>query len=240
MNNRYRPDGRLRYRAVLSLDDDTMIPCADIEHAFARWRENPSVLVGFYPRLAEEPSRAIKAAIERGIGDLAGGEDADYRYLGEPATIQRKQYNLILSGAAFVDSRTYFPAYFSPELTAARAFVDKVVNCDDLLMNFVVANATLSGHMVRGDGDRATAGSMLMPPAVQYYRPSRRLDLSHWSGVGLSHAVQHFVKDAELCLQEFSAKSFAKFPLRSEAFDWSGAVPPQCTNKHALDCSYLS
>ena len=38
-------------RAVLSLDDDILIPCNDVEAAFAAWRAAPEALVGFYPRL---------------------------------------------------------------------------------------------------------------------------------------------------------------------------------------------
>ena len=40
-------------RAVLSLDDDIMLPCTDVEAAFARWRADPAKMVGFFPRLLE-------------------------------------------------------------------------------------------------------------------------------------------------------------------------------------------
>lgn len=35
---------------MLSLDDDIMLPCSDLEHAFAVWRSDPAKMVGFYPR----------------------------------------------------------------------------------------------------------------------------------------------------------------------------------------------
>lgn len=38
-------------RAVLSLDDDILMPCSDLEAAFALWRASPRQLVGWYPRL---------------------------------------------------------------------------------------------------------------------------------------------------------------------------------------------
>lgn len=38
-------------RAVLSLDDDILLPCSDVEAAFATWRAAPHQLVGWYPRL---------------------------------------------------------------------------------------------------------------------------------------------------------------------------------------------
>ena len=40
-------------RAVLSLDDDIMLPCSDLERAFASWRMAPRTMVGYYPRLIE-------------------------------------------------------------------------------------------------------------------------------------------------------------------------------------------
>ena len=35
---------------MLSLDDDIMLPCSDLEHAFAVWRADPAKMVGFFPR----------------------------------------------------------------------------------------------------------------------------------------------------------------------------------------------
>ena len=40
-------------RAVLSLDDDIMMPCSDLERGFATWRMAPTKMVGYYPRLIE-------------------------------------------------------------------------------------------------------------------------------------------------------------------------------------------
>ena len=39
MNNRFRPDAHIRFRGVLSLDDDIMLPCSTVEGAFAVWRQ---------------------------------------------------------------------------------------------------------------------------------------------------------------------------------------------------------
>jgi hypothetical protein len=37
----------------MSLDDDIMMPCSDLERGFATWRKAPQTMVGFYPRLIE-------------------------------------------------------------------------------------------------------------------------------------------------------------------------------------------
>ena len=54
------------------------------------------------------------------------------------------QFNVILAGAAFLDAAWLLPAFSSASLTSMRAFVDKIFNCEDLLMNFVAANLTLA------------------------------------------------------------------------------------------------
>jgi Glycosyl transferase family 64 domain len=220
LTNRYYPDDQLRFRGVLSLDDDLRIPCIDIERAFARWRTSPSSLTGFVPRLAEV--------------------SVNPRYQTEQESIAKGWYNLILTGAAFIDSRAAFAAYWNKDskpMQEARNVVDSLFNCDDLLMNFVVANRTESPTNRRGKKQ----GSVL------YVRPSRRLDLSWWSGVGLSHSVNHFLQDAEMCLIEFE-KIFGRWPLRAEEYNWlvsetqGGGGKPKCSAKGRshLDCSYLS
>jgi hypothetical protein len=207
MNNRFRPDPGIKRRAVLSLDDDILVPCADVEAAFATWRRHPARLVGFYPRLAEP--------------DAPGGP---LRYHGEPAAAARGRYNLVLAGAAFMDADAFFPAYWAPALAPARALVDELRNCDDLLMNFVAGNAS-----------RAAGGG-----GVRYVRPSRRVDVSGLSGVGISHDEARFVAGADACLAAFPALFGGRAVLRKERFDWSVWAPPRCGGSGVLDCSYLS
>ena len=50
-------------------------------------------------------------------------------------------FSLVLTKAAVLDAG-YLAAYGAPQLAAARAHVDAHRNCEDLLMAFVVANAT--------------------------------------------------------------------------------------------------
>ena len=35
------------------LDDDIIMPCADLERGFARWRHRPERITGFYARILE-------------------------------------------------------------------------------------------------------------------------------------------------------------------------------------------
>ncbi|KAL4525777.1 hypothetical protein Ndes2437A_g04212 [Nannochloris sp. 'desiccata'] len=217
LTNRYLPDDQLRFRGVLSLDDDLRLPCADVERAFATWRSSPSSLTGYVARLAEVSTTP--------------------RYHTEPEAVAKGWYNLILTGAAFIDSRDAFAAYWSDSkpMQEARKLVDSLHNCDDILMNFVVANSTVTRIGKKGKKQ----GSVL------FVRPLRRLDVSWLSGVGLSHSVDHFLDDAEQCLVEFE-KLFGRWPLRGEEFNWEesegqGGGKPRCRQGRShLDCVYLS
>ena len=159
--------------------------------------QDPSRIVGFYPRLlAPEdggpsastlPLDAAAAAAAAGGGAAAedaaaagraahgggGGSTAPPVFHTEVETLGAGRYNAVLAGAAFVDSATLFPAYWEGALEPARRLVDEVFNCDDLLLNFVAANITRGGD---ADGEA--------PAAVQWVRPERRIDISKLSGVG--------------------------------------------------------
>ena len=58
-------------------------------------------------------------------------------------TMRRGEYNVALTGAAFIDADVLFPAYWSPSVAPARSLVDQQTNCEDILMNFVAGNLTL-------------------------------------------------------------------------------------------------
>ncbi len=91
-------------------------------------------------------------------------------FRGEKYSIERGMYNAVLTGAAFMDASYAFDAYWAPEVAPAREFVDQVFNGEDLLMNFVLANRTGPGEF-----------------AAEFVRPTRRVDISKLSGVGISH-----------------------------------------------------
>ena len=68
-------------RAVLSLDDDILLPCTDVERAFALWRASPRQLVGWYPRLLQPaggkdaqgpPVYQFEPAVFKQVGDEGG------------------------------------------------------------------------------------------------------------------------------------------------------------------------
>ena len=66
------------------------------------------------------------------------------QYAAKPATIPPAPFHSIVLPSGSVLHKDFLHAYHSPHLAQARALVQDITNCEDLLMNFVVANGT--GH----------------------------------------------------------------------------------------------
>ncbi|RWV99481.1 hypothetical protein GW17_00037607 [Ensete ventricosum] len=165
LNNRFNVDPSIQTLAVLELDDDIIMPCDDVERGFKVWRDHPESIVGFYPRLAE--GRPL-------------------RYRDEKYARRRRGYNMILTGAAFMDHKVAFGRYWSQEARIGRKIVDEYFNCEDVLMNFLYANASSS---------RKT---------VEYVKASWAVDTSKFSGVAISRNTQAHYEVRSDCLAKFT------------------------------------
>ncbi|KAK6933481.1 Glycosyl transferase 64 domain [Dillenia turbinata] len=185
LNNRFKVDPEIRTRAVLELDDDIMMTCDDIERGFKVWRDHPERIVGFYPRLVD---------------------GSPLRYRNEKYARGRNGYNMILTGAAFMDSLVSFKRYWSEEAKAGRDLVDKYFNCEDVLMNYLHANAS-SGR------------------TVEYVKPAWAIDTSKLSGAAISRNTQLHYQKRSACLLKFSemygtlANRKFKFNGRKDGWD---------------------
>lgn len=78
---------------------------------------------------------------------------------------RRGVYNLILTGSAFMDPSLLFPKYNSEANAPNRALVDELLNCEDVLMNFIAASCNPAGEY------------------LEFVRPTMRIDLSFTEGV---------------------------------------------------------
>ncbi|MQL74797.1 hypothetical protein Taro_007169 [Colocasia esculenta] len=165
LNNRFKVDPLIKTRAVLELDDDIMMTCNDIEKGFRVWREHPERIVGFYPRLID-------------------GNPLKYR--NERYARKNNGYNVILTGAAFMDSEAAFKKFWSEEARHGRALVDELRNCEDVLMNFLFANAS---------SERT----------VEYVHPAWAIDTSKLSTSAISRNTQVHYDIRSNCLANFSA-----------------------------------
>ncbi|OVA17888.1 Exostosin-like [Macleaya cordata] len=165
LNNRFKIDPLIKTGAVLELDDDIMMTCDDVERGFQVWREHPDRIVGFYPRLID---------------------GSPLKYRDERYARSRRGYNMILTGAAFIDSRVAFERYWSEKAKAGREIVDKYFNCEDVLLNFLYANASSSMR------------------TVEYVKPAWAIDTSKFSGAAISRNTQVHYQIRTNCLQKFS------------------------------------
>lgn len=178
LNNRFKVDPMIQTRSVLELDDDIMMSCDDIERGFRVWREHPDRIVGFYPR-------------------LVNGKKLKYK--GEKHARAHNRYNMILTGAAFMDSEMAFQRYWSEDARVGRKVVDKKFNCEDVLMNYLYSNASSS-------------------EVVEYVRPAWAIDTSKLSGVAISRNADEHYRIRSECLVEF-AETYGSLTRRKSAFN---------------------
>ncbi|XP_057979024.1 glucosamine inositolphosphorylceramide transferase 1 [Malania oleifera] len=178
LNNRFKLDPKIKTKAVLELDDDIMMTCDDVERGFRVWREHPDRIVGFYPRL------------------ISG---SPLKYRGEKYARNHRGYNMILTGAAFVDSLMAFDMYWGDKAKAGREVVDNYFNCEDVLLNFLYANASSS-------------------KTVEYVKPAWAIDTSKFSGAAISRNTNvHYGKRSK-CLMKFS-EMYGSLSSRKWEFD---------------------
>ncbi|CAB4041156.1 Exostosin-2, partial [Paramuricea clavata] len=121
LSNRFFPYNEIETEAIFSLDDDIVMLTADeIQFAFEVWSEYPDRLVGFPGRLHTSSNGSSQLKYEsEWLNDVS----------------------IVLTGAAF--HHKYFSHVFTYMMPAAvRKWVDKHMNCEDIAMNFLVANYT--------------------------------------------------------------------------------------------------
>eukprot|EP00123_Amoebidium_parasiticum_P015563 comp23033_c0_seq1/m.36826 comp23033_c0_seq1/g.36826 ORF comp23033_c0_seq1/g.36826 comp23033_c0_seq1/m.36826 type:complete len:364 (-) comp23033_c0_seq1:614-1705(-) len=175
MNNRFIPHEYIKTAGILLLDDDLRVSHRHIARAFTMWSENPKRLVGFLPR----------SYSGKRVGQY------QYNYLLD----SRHTYSMILIGASFfhVD---YMHQYWSHEYTAMRQYVDRVFNCDDVLMNMIIAKYTGK------------------PPIQVWGHVASHMDMARHSG--LSEKPDWIVKRHN-CMNDL-ARLFGCMPLKENRY----------------------
>jgi len=121
LSNRFYPHPEIETEAILTIDDDIiMLTTDEIEFGYEVWREFPDRIVGF-------PSRTH-------IWDESVNK---WRYESE----WTNKISLVLTGAAF-HHKYWSYAYTSSMPGNIKEWVDDHMNCEDIAMNFLVANMT--------------------------------------------------------------------------------------------------
>ncbi|KQK13756.1 glycosyltransferase family protein 64 protein C5 isoform X2 [Brachypodium distachyon] len=183
LNNRFKIDEEIKTRAVMELDDDIMMACDDLERGFKVWREHPDRIVGYYPRLADT---------------------APLKYRNERYARRQGGYNMILTGAAFMDHNLAFKRYWSNKAEVGRNIVDSFFNCEDILLNFLFMNGSSTS-------------------TVEYVKPAWAIDMSKFSGVAISRNTQAHYHVRSKCVAKFSefyGNLTAKRFFSSRGDDW--------------------
>lgn len=121
LSNRFYPYDEIETEAVLSIDDDIIMLTADeVEFAYEVWREFPDRIVGF-------PSRI----------HMWDNSTMCWRYESE----WTNSISMVLTGAAF--HHKYWNYMYTTAMPGdIKEWVDEHMNCEDIAMNFLVANVT--------------------------------------------------------------------------------------------------
>eukprot|EP00058_Branchiostoma_floridae_P022654 XP_002608144.1 hypothetical protein BRAFLDRAFT_91377 [Branchiostoma floridae] len=121
LSNRFHPYDEIETEAVLAIDDDIIMLTPDeLEFGYEVWREFPDRLVG-YPGRVHLWDNATKS----------------WKYESE----WTNDVSMVLTGAAFYHK--YFGYLYSMAMPGdIKNWVDTHMNCEDIAMNFLIANVT--------------------------------------------------------------------------------------------------
>jgi glucuronyl/N-acetylglucosaminyl transferase EXT2 len=119
LSNRFYPYHEIKTACVLAVDDDiTMLTADELEFGYKAWQEFPNRLVGFPGRVHVKDYQTNK-----------------WRYESE----WLNNISLVLTGAAFYH-KFYHYQYTHIMPRGIRDWVDDHMNCEDIAMNFLIAN----------------------------------------------------------------------------------------------------
>ncbi|KAF6018746.1 Ext2 [Bugula neritina] len=119
LSNRFYPYDEIETDCVLSIDDDiTMVTPAELDFGYRVWVENADRLVGFPPRYHSVNNFELK-------------------YVSEWIS----NISMVLTGVSFYHK--YYHFLFTSALPdGIKDWIDGHMNCEDIAMNFLIANST--------------------------------------------------------------------------------------------------
>lgn len=133
LNNRFKPLEGPHTDGIFAVDDDMRVPCEDLQLAFEVWQGSRRSLVGYMPRIHIRSKTGLV-----------------YRCWWR--VWWHGVYSIILTKAAILH-HDFFVAYSTTMPQSVRSLVDELRNCEDLAMQFLVANSTglppiyVKGHL---------------------------------------------------------------------------------------------
>ena len=178
LSNRFYPYKEIETEAILSLDDDiSMLTVDELEFGFNVWKRHSDRLVGF-------PGRNHQLQSET--------DEHGFIYQSE----WLNDVSMVLTGVAFYHKvYNHLFTYKMPQ-TVIR-YIDSRMNCEDIAMNFLIANLTKKSPI------KVTARKRFICPQCS-------------SNESLWSETSHFTKRSK-CLKEFT-KQFGHMPLEMVEF----------------------
>lgn len=128
LNTRFQPPKNLETQAILSVDDDVLVPCDTLKFAFTVWLSARDSMVGFVPRM-------------HWLKNKRYSQFPKYTYGGWWSVWWTGTYSMVLSKCALFH-RKYLELYTNHMPAQVRDFVTRERNCEDIAMSFLVANTT--------------------------------------------------------------------------------------------------
>ncbi|KAK4313111.1 hypothetical protein Pmani_015536 [Petrolisthes manimaculis] len=121
LSNRFYPYEEIETECILAIDDDINMMTADeLEFGYQVWREFPDRIVGFPPRNV-----------------VWNNDTQSWKYDSE----WTNEVSMVLTGVAFYHK--YWSYVYTTQLPGdVKQWVDDNMNCEDIAMNFLVANLT--------------------------------------------------------------------------------------------------
>ncbi|XP_028767635.1 glycosyltransferase family protein 64 C3-like [Neltuma alba] len=191
LNARFLPRSSIETHAVLICDDDVSVDHKSFEFAFHVWASNPHRLIGLFAR----------------------SHDLDLSRKEWIYTVHPDKYSIILT--KFMILRSEYLHSYSCEggapMAETRRTVDEMRNCEDILMNFVVADRTNVGPIlvgaerVRDYGDARNDDEGTGEKKKKKNKGVRE--------VGLSSRRGEHRRRRGMCIREFH-RALGKMPLR--------------------------
>ncbi|XP_054803248.1 glycosyltransferase family protein 64 C3 [Prosopis cineraria] len=191
LNARFLPRSSIGTHAVLICDDDVLVDHKSFEFAFRVWASNPNRLVGLFAR----------------------SHDLDLSRKEWIYTVHPDKYSIILT--KFMILRTEYLYSYSCEggapMAEMRRTVDEMRNCEDILMNFVVADRTNVGPILVGAERIRDYGDARNDEGVGEKKEKEKE--KGVKDVGLSSRRGEHRKRRGRCIGEFH-RVLGKMPLR--------------------------
>uniref|UniRef100_A0A3B4TMK6 Exostosin-1-like n=1 Tax=Seriola dumerili TaxID=41447 RepID=A0A3B4TMK6_SERDU len=160
MSSRFFPHDVIVTDAVLSLDEDSVLSTNEVDFAFIVWQSFPERIVG-YPARSHywDSSRSRWGYTSKWTND----------------------YSMVLTGAAFYHRYYHylFTHHIPPSLLT---MVDRMANCEDILMNFLVSAVTKQPPIKVTQKNGVKRASRWADPDHFAQRQTCMNAFSHWLG----------------------------------------------------------